>query len=164
MTPYEYQSAAEMRASYAAIRRRWGLTGNPPPIKTRERGVRLYGAPIGPEYPIQWEVIMRRRAAIMSLDERPVPTLKEIKEVVAATCDLHITSMESVRRGAREVKARQIYYWIARKYTRHSLPEIGRRVGGKDHSTVLHGIRCIDHNRAKFEPELSQAISAMRLA
>lgn len=49
--------------------------------------------------------------------------------------------IRSQRRTGDVVKARQILFYICKTYTLHSLPEIGRRVGGKDHTTVLHGVR-----------------------
>lgn len=39
------------------------------------------------------------------------------------------------------VTARHEAMWIAKKYTGRSLPEIGRRMGGRDHTTILHGVR-----------------------
>lgn len=49
--------------------------------------------------------------------------------------------MRSERRSAPVSKARQILFYICKAYTIHSLPEIGRRVGDKDHTSVLHGVR-----------------------
>lgn len=49
--------------------------------------------------------------------------------------------MRSERRSAPVSKARQILFYICKSYTLHSLPEIGRRIGDKDHTSVLHGVR-----------------------
>ncbi len=38
--------------------------------------------------------------------------------------------------------------WLARKYTRHSLEEIGGYFGGRDHTTVMHAVGAIDKKRA----------------
>lgn len=51
------------------------------------------------------------------------------------------TEFRSDRRHADLVKARQEFMWLASKYTSHSLPDIGRYLGGMDHSTILHGIK-----------------------
>lgn len=164
MTLHEPQTHAEMRAAHKARMARWGLSPKPVTIKSYERGRRLYGAPIGPEVPFDWVVMKRRRDAILSLDERPVPCLKEIREVVARVCGVSVSVMAGPKRYQPEVKARFIYYWIARNYTPRSYPEIGRAVGGKDHSTVMHGVRVVNGDRAKFEPFISQALAHMRLA
>jgi chromosomal replication initiator protein len=43
------------------------------------------------------------------------------------------------------VKARQIAIYLAKKLTSLSLPEVGRRFGGRDHTTILHSIRKIEY-------------------
>lgn len=50
----------------------------------------------------------------------------------------------SERRSAPVVRARQVAMWICKNTTRHSLPAIGRAMGGRDHTTILHGLRKID--------------------
>jgi chromosomal replication initiator protein len=50
----------------------------------------------------------------------------------------------SSRRTAVVVKPRQIAMYLAKTLTLRSLPEIGRRFGGRDHTTVLHAVRKIE--------------------
>jgi chromosomal replication initiator protein len=50
----------------------------------------------------------------------------------------------SSRRTAVVVKPRQVAMFLAKTLTMRSLPEIGRRFGGRDHTTVLHAVRKID--------------------
>jgi chromosomal replication initiator protein len=50
----------------------------------------------------------------------------------------------SSRRSASVVKPRQIAMYLAKILTLRSLPEIGRRFGGRDHTTVLHAVRKIE--------------------
>jgi chromosomal replication initiation ATPase DnaA len=60
------------------------------------------------------------------------------------------SELKSARRNKRVSFARQFcFYWISRR-TNLSLPQIGRRFGGKDHTTVLHGKRVYPVKRAKM--------------
>ena len=52
--------------------------------------------------------------------------------------------LKSDRRKAIMVRARQIAMYMAKVLTARSLPEIGRRFGGRDHTTVLHAVRKIE--------------------
>jgi hypothetical protein len=56
----------------------------------------------------------------------------------------------SNRRQKPICEARQLFYWLARKYTCASLPSIGRRCGLKDHSTIAHGVKKIDQSLKEF--------------
>ena len=51
--------------------------------------------------------------------------------------------MRSARRTANIVRPRQVAMYLAKTLTLRSLPEIGRRFGGRDHTTVLHAVRKI---------------------
>jgi chromosomal replication initiation ATPase DnaA len=67
-----------------------------------------------------------------------------IKKVVCKYFDVRKSDIESERRGTRLVKARHLAFWLAREMTSRSFPDIGRQFGGRDHTTVLHGVRKID--------------------
>lgn len=73
---------------------------------------------------------------------RPDPfRWRSIIEEVAQKHGVLMSDMRSVRRGRPLVAARHEAMWRMRNETSMSLPEIGRRLGGRDHTTVLHGIR-----------------------
>ena len=55
-----------------------------------------------------------------------------------------ISCLFAERRTKGIVKPRQIAMYLAKELTPRSLPDIGRRIGGRDHTTVLHGVRKID--------------------
>jgi hypothetical protein len=65
-------------------------------------------------------------------------------KAVSAHYNISRTELLSSRRAREVVRPRQVIYWLARRHTTASLPEIGRRLGGRDHTTVLHGIRLIE--------------------
>ena len=50
--------------------------------------------------------------------------------------------------------------WLAKQLTTRSLPDIGRRFGGRDHTTVLHAVRRIDALRP-VDPQLAQDLEAL---
>ena len=67
-----------------------------------------------------------------------------------------VNDILSIRRPKSIVRARQIGMYLARKHTSRSLPEIGRRFGGKDHSTVLHAVRKIEANLEEYAEVIDQ--------
>lgn len=66
------------------------------------------------------------------------PMVIDIKRAVASYYSLEVLDLDCNRRGGGVVRPRQIAMYLCCTMTRHSLPEIGRRMGGKDHTTVLH--------------------------
>lgn len=63
----------------------------------------------------------------------------------------------SDRRNKEVVFARQAVFYWSQRLTKMSLPEIGRRMGGRDHTTVLHGARTYPQKRAKMGRHLRKA-------
>ncbi|WP_456705579.1 helix-turn-helix domain-containing protein [Bradyrhizobium sp. USDA 4452] len=60
-----------------------------------------------------------------------------------------MADLKSARRTALVVRARQLAMYLAKRVTSKSLPEIGRRFGGRDHTTVLHAVRKIEAKSQK---------------
>ncbi len=71
-------------------------------------------------------------------------TIEDIKEKVADYFNIRISDMHSARRSRNVARPRQIAMHLSKQLTAHSLPEIGRKFGGKDHTTVMHAIKKID--------------------
>lgn len=89
------------------------------------------------------------------------PSLATILRVVSDVTRVNTAELKSPRRRKDIVRARTIYYILARQLTIHSLVVIGRSCGGRDHCTVLHGLSKVDENRSAFEPEMSRALAAL---
>ncbi len=70
--------------------------------------------------------------------------IEDIQKLVAAHYSVSRTHILSSRRTAVVVKPRQVAMFLAKTLTMHSLPEIGRRFGGRDQTTVLHAVRKIE--------------------
>ncbi|MDP3173450.1 MAG: chromosomal replication initiator protein DnaA [Phenylobacterium sp.] len=71
-------------------------------------------------------------------------TVDQIQKAVAEHYGLQQSDMTSERRARAVARPRQAAMWIAKQITTRSLPDIGRRFGGRDHTTVLHAVRRIE--------------------
>ncbi|MFM6852813.1 MAG: chromosomal replication initiator protein DnaA [Sphingopyxis sp.] len=75
-------------------------------------------------------------------------TIKDIQRAVCAHYRLDRSEMASQRRSRAVARPRQVAMYLAKELTPRSFPEIGRRFGGRDHSTVIHAVRTIETLRA----------------
>jgi chromosomal replication initiator protein len=67
-------------------------------------------------------------------------TIEEIQKKVAEHFSIRITDMSSARRARNVARPRQVAMYLAKQLTQRSLPDIGRRFGGRDHTTVMHAV------------------------
>ena len=79
----------------------------------------------------------------LSCNERKV-TVDQIQKTVAEHYGLKQADLISERRARAVARPRQVAMWLAKQITTRSLPDIGRRFGGRDHTTVLHAVRRIE--------------------
>ncbi len=70
--------------------------------------------------------------------------IEDIQKLVASHYSVTRADILSSRRTATVVKPRQVAMYLSKALTLRSLPEIGRRFGGRDHTTVLHAVRKIE--------------------
>jgi chromosomal replication initiator protein len=75
------------------------------------------------------------------VDQRP--SLEKIIQTISLHFDLRFTDIISASRKKSITYPRHLAMFLCRKHTTHSLPEIGERFGGRDHTTVLHAVRKI---------------------
>lgn len=71
-------------------------------------------------------------------------TIDEIQKAVADHYNVRVADMHSARRSRVVARPRQVAMYLAKNLTTHSLPDIGRKFGGRDHTTVMHAIRKVD--------------------
>ncbi len=71
-------------------------------------------------------------------------TVDDIQKAVAEHYGLRQADLLSERRNRAIARPRQAAMWLAKQMTTRSLPDIGRRFGGRDHTTVIHAVRRID--------------------
>lgn len=90
----------------------------------------------------------------------PGASVDRILKVVAELHHIRIADLRGKSRKKNIAYPRQMAMYLCRELTNLSLPEIGHRFGGKDHTTVLHSIRKIDHMRQN-DPELSNLLDSL---
>ena len=87
-------------------------------------------------------------------------TIDEIQKAVSAHFELKPIDLVSARRAVVVARPRQIAMYLAKRLTTRSLPEIGRKFGGRDHSTVIHAVRRIEELRDK-DREIDTAVRVL---
>lgn len=71
----------------------------------------------------------------------------EIQTAVAARFKLPAGAMTSPERRWEVARPRQVAMYLARRHTRMTLPQLGERFGGRDHTTILWGVRATEERR-----------------
>ena len=88
-------------------------------------------------------------------------TIDEIQKSVAAHFNIRISDMHSARRARSVARPRQVAMYLAKQLTTRSLPEIGRKFGGRDHTTVMHAVRKVDELR-EHDPGFAEDVELLR--
>lgn len=87
--------------------------------------------------------------------------IEDIQRIVARQYNVSRSDLLSSRRTANVVRPRQVAMYLAKTLTLRSLPEIGRRFGGRDHTTVLHAVRKIEGLVSK-DTTLSDEVESLK--
>jgi chromosomal replication initiator protein len=95
----------------------------------------------------------------LSVSERKV-TVDQIQKIVAEHYNLKQADLISERRARAVARPRQVAMWLAKQVTVRSLPDIGRRFGGRDHTTVLHAVRRIDQLKNE-DPTIARDVDVL---
>jgi len=74
-------------------------------------------------------------------------TIEEIQKKVAEHFNIKLAEMSSARRSRLVARPRQVAMYLAKQLTSRSLPEIGRKFGGRDHTTVMHAVKKVEEIR-----------------
>ena len=101
-------------------------------------------------------------ADILRASDRKV-SVEEIQRKVAEHYNIRLSDLVGPKRVRTLARPRQIAMYLAKQMTSRSLPEIGRRFGGRDHTTIMHGVRKIEELRGK-DRSLSEDIDLLRRA
>ncbi len=94
--------------------------------------------------PVTLELAEREMRDLIRPQEPKRVKIEDIQRVVARQYNVSRADLLSSRRTANVVRPRQVAMYLAKTLTLRSLPEIGRRFGGRDHTTVLHAVRKIE--------------------
>jgi chromosomal replication initiator protein len=97
--------------------------------------------------PVTLETTQEVLHDLLRANDRRV-TIEEIQKRVAAHFNIRIADMHSARRARAVARPRQVAMYLAKQLTSRSLPEIGRKFGGRDHTTVMHAVKKIEELKA----------------
>jgi chromosomal replication initiator protein len=87
-------------------------------------------------------------ANVLRANQRRI-SIDEIQTQVAEHYRIRKAEMTSARRAREVARPRQVAMYLSKQLTPKSLPDIGRRFGGRDHTTVIHAVRQIEKLRAQ---------------
>jgi chromosomal replication initiator protein len=87
-------------------------------------------------------------------------TVDDIQKATAEHYGMKQADLISERRNRAVARPRQAAMWLAKSLTTRSLPDIGRRFGGRDHTTVLHAVRRIEALRQE-DPQLARDLEVL---
>jgi chromosomal replication initiator protein len=93
--------------------------------------------------PITLETTQEVLHDVLRANDRRV-TIEEIQRRVAEHFNMKLADMHSERRARAVARPRQVAMYLAKQLTTRSLPEIGRKFGNRDHTTVMHAVRKIE--------------------
>ena len=88
-------------------------------------------------------------------------TIEEIQKKVAEHYNIRLTDMHSSRRSRSVARPRQVAMYLAKSITSRSLPEIGRKFGGRDHTTVMHAVKKIEELKVQ-DPNFHEDIELLK--
>jgi len=97
---------------------------------------------------------------LLRANDRKV-TIEEIQKRVAEHYSIRFADMHSPRRARAVARPRQVAMYLAKQLTSRSLPEIGRKFGGRDHTTVMHAVRKIEELR-EIDAAFAEDIDLLR--
>ncbi len=99
-------------------------------------------------------------ADILRASERKV-TVEEIIRKVADHYNVRIADLLGPRRARAVSRPRQVAMFLSKNLTTKSLPEIGRRFGGRDHTTVIHAVRKVEELK-QIDSQISEEVELLR--
>ena len=93
--------------------------------------------------PINLDLTQDCLADVLRASERKI-TVEEIQRKVSEHYNIRLSDIIGPKRVRTYARPRQVAMYLAKQMTSRSLPEIGRRFGGRDHTTVMHGVKRIE--------------------
>ena len=112
--------------------------------------------------PITMDLTQDCLADVLRASERKI-TVEEIQRKVSEHYNIRLSDMIGPKRLRSYARPRQIAMYLCKQLTTRSLPEIGRRFGGRDHTTVMHGVRRIDELRLQ-DGQIAEDLELLRRA
>ncbi len=110
--------------------------------------------------PVDLDMTQECLADILRANDKKV-TVEEIQRKVATHYNLRMTDLLSPRRARAVARPRQIAMFLSKTLTSKSLPEIGRRFGGRDHTTVIHAVKTIEKLK-ETDSQIAEDVELLR--
>ena len=101
-------------------------------------------------------------ADILRASDRKI-TIEEIQRKVSEHFNIRLSDLVGPKRLRSYARPRQIAMYLAKHMTNRSLPEIGRRFGGRDHTTIMHGVKRIEELKA-IDSQIADDLELLRRA
>nr|WP_135503028.1 chromosomal replication initiator protein DnaA [Roseovarius aestuariivivens] len=101
-------------------------------------------------------------ADVLRASDRKV-SVEEIQRLVSEHFNIRLSDMIGPKRVRTFARPRQVAMYLCKQLTSRSLPEIGRRFGGRDHTTVMHGVRRIEELRNQ-DAQMAEDLEILRRA
>lgn len=111
---------------------------------------------------IDMELTQDCLADVLRASERKI-TVEEIQRRVSDYYNIRLSDMIGPKRVRSFARPRQVAMYLAKQLTSRSLPEIGRRFGGRDHTTVMHGVRRIEELK-QTDGQMAEDVEMLRRA
>ena len=110
--------------------------------------------------PVTLETTQEVLHDVLKAHDRRV-TIEEIQKRVCEHWNIRLTDMASARRSRAIARPRQVAMYLAKQLTSRSLPEIGRKFGNRDHTTVMHAVSRIGELMER-DPAFSEDVELLR--
>jgi chromosomal replication initiator protein len=112
--------------------------------------------------PIDMDLVQDSLSDVLRASERKV-SIDEIQRKVAEHYNIRLSDMVGPKRVRNFARPRQVAMYLCKQLTSRSLPEIGRRFGGRDHTTVMHGVKRIEELRQQ-DGQIDEDVELLRRA
>ncbi|MCT4555173.1 MAG: chromosomal replication initiator protein DnaA [Pelagimonas sp.] len=112
--------------------------------------------------PINMDLVHDSLSDVLRASERKI-SIEEIQRKVAEHYNIRLSDIVGPKRVRTFARPRQVAMYLCKQLTSRSLPEIGRRFGGRDHTTVMHGVRRIEELRQQ-DGQIDEDIEMLRRA
>ncbi|MCC1493060.1 chromosomal replication initiator protein DnaA [Cognatishimia sp. F0-27] len=110
--------------------------------------------------PIDMELVHDSLADVLRASERKI-SIDEIQRKVAEHYNIRLGDLIGPKRVRNFARPRQVAMYLCKHLTSRSLPEIGRRFGGRDHTTVMHGVKRIEELRQQ-DSQIDEDVEMLR--
>ncbi|MCD1617278.1 chromosomal replication initiator protein DnaA [Salipiger marinus] len=112
--------------------------------------------------PITMELTQDCLADVLRASDRKI-SIEEIQRKVADHYNIRLSDLIGPKRLRNFARPRQVAMYLCKQLTARSLPEIGRRFGGRDHTTVMHGVKRIEELRSQ-DSQIADDVELLRRA